>query len=181
MEQRPHIFWIPCAAHCIDLMLMDIEKICRVQKIVESGQNITTFIYNHTWILSLIQQFAVGDILKPDVTRFATNYIALDSLIEKKLYLRQMFVSPEWQQNKYARIGTEGSNVESLVMRQSFWQRAEKIVVAIKPPYEVLQAMDGEQYPQMDFLYYMMERTKEQIKMVDPQHADEYIKIIDHR
>ena len=53
--------------------------------------------------------------------------------------------------------------------------------MAIKPLYEVLRAMDGERFLQMGFLYYMMERTKEQIKMTDPQHADEYIRIIDHR
>lgn len=26
--KRPHLFWTPCAAHCIDLMLEDIGKIC---------------------------------------------------------------------------------------------------------------------------------------------------------
>ena len=57
MERRPHIFWTPCAAHCIDLMLMDIGKIRRVQKIVELAQSITRFIYNHTWILSLMRSF----------------------------------------------------------------------------------------------------------------------------
>ena len=35
--------------------------------------------------------------------------------------------------------------------------------------------------PQMSFLYYMTEKAKKQIKMADPQHADEYISIIDHR
>lgn len=38
---------------------------------------------------------------------------------------------------------------------------------------------DGERYPQMNFLYYMMERIKEQIKVVDPTHAKEYNCIID--
>ena len=31
MEQQPQIYWTPCAAHCIDFILMDIEKIRRVQ------------------------------------------------------------------------------------------------------------------------------------------------------
>ena len=30
MEQRPQIYWTPYAAYCIDLILMDIRKICRV-------------------------------------------------------------------------------------------------------------------------------------------------------
>ena len=79
-----------------------------------------------------------------------------------------MFVSPEWQQSRYVQTGIEGSNMESLVTRQSFWQRIEKIMTAIKPLYEVLQAVDGEQYPHMSFLYYMMERAKEKIKIADP-------------
>ena len=119
--------------------------------------------------------------MRLDVTRFATNYKVLDSMINKKVYLRLMLVNPEWQQSRYARISTEGSDVESLVTRQSFWQWSEKIVTVIKPLYEVLRAVDGERYPQMCFLYYMMERTKKQIKVADPQHADEYISFINHR
>ena len=64
---------------------------------------------------------------------------------------------------------------------QSFWQRAEKVVKAIKPLYDVLCAMDSERYLQMDFLYYMMERVKKQISENDPKHAQEFINIIECR
>ena len=57
------------------------------------------------------------DILRPGVTRFATNYIALDSLLGKKAELHQMFVSQDWQESRYARTNTEGSNVKNLVTR----------------------------------------------------------------
>ena len=30
IQRRPHIFWTPCAAHCIDLILMDIKKLSRL-------------------------------------------------------------------------------------------------------------------------------------------------------
>eukprot|EP00253_Pinus_taeda_P020806 PITA_20806 len=36
MERHPTLFWTPCAAHCIDLMLEDIGKISFVKSIVES-------------------------------------------------------------------------------------------------------------------------------------------------
>lgn len=35
MERYPNLFWTPCAAHCIDLMLEDISKIPTVRDIVE--------------------------------------------------------------------------------------------------------------------------------------------------
>ena len=57
MEQRLQIYWTPCAAHCIDLILMDIGKIRRVQQVVEMVQTITRFIYNHTWVLSLMRTY----------------------------------------------------------------------------------------------------------------------------
>ncbi|EHA8587192.1 hypothetical protein COCNU_scaffold001541G000020 [Cocos nucifera] len=46
--------------------------------------------------------YAGGEILRPNITQFATNYIALDRLLKKKATLRQMFVSAEWQKSKYA-------------------------------------------------------------------------------
>ncbi|XP_038975014.1 uncharacterized protein LOC113461998, partial [Phoenix dactylifera] len=181
MERRPQIFWTPCVAHCIDLILMDIGKIRRVQHTVEIAQRIIRYIYGHTWVISLMEKYAGGEILRPGVTRFATNYIALDSLIEKKKALHQMFVSPEWQESRYAQASTEGSRMEDLVSRQSFWQWANAMVKAIKPLYEVLRAVDSERYPQMDFLYHIMEKAKAQIMEADVAHAQEYIDIIERR
>ena len=57
------------------------------------------------------------------------------------------------------------------MMRQTFWQQVENRVKAIKSLYEVFQAVDSERYPQMDFLYHMMERANNQIKLVDSKHA----------
>jgi hypothetical protein len=42
MERNRSLFWTPCAAHCIDLMLEDMGK--------------TSFIYNHIWVLSLMRR-----------------------------------------------------------------------------------------------------------------------------
>ena len=92
-----------------------------------------------------------------------------------------MFVTPEWQESRYAQVGTEGSRMEDLVSRQSFWQRANAIVKAIKPLYQVLRAVDSERYPQMGFLYHMMEKAKAQIMEADPAYGRSYINIIEQR
>ena len=51
----PTIFWTPCAAHCIDLMLEDIGKIEWVQDVVQECKQITKYIYNHAWVLNLMR------------------------------------------------------------------------------------------------------------------------------
>lgn len=32
MNMREHLYWTPCATHCIDLMLEDIEMVKRIRK-----------------------------------------------------------------------------------------------------------------------------------------------------
>ena len=45
---RPKIFWTPCAAHCLDLMLEDIGKIPKVKRVIQRGIKLVGYIYNHT-------------------------------------------------------------------------------------------------------------------------------------
>ena len=49
---RPKIFWTPCVARCLDLMLEDIGKIPRVKKVIQKGMTFAGFIYNHSFILN---------------------------------------------------------------------------------------------------------------------------------
>lgn len=44
------IFWITCAAHYIDLILEDFEKIKMHQTTITKGQKITTYIYSRTMV-----------------------------------------------------------------------------------------------------------------------------------
>ena len=88
-----------------------------------------------------MQGYIKGEILRLDIAQFTTNYIAQDSLLNKKIGLHKMFVNAEWQESRYVRVNTEGSTIENLAMRKTFWQPAEKIVKAIKPLYEVFRIM----------------------------------------
>ncbi|KAK4271022.1 hypothetical protein QN277_019778 [Acacia crassicarpa] len=55
--KREHLFWTPCAAHCLDLMLEDIEKIERVTKSIQRGIKLVGFIYNHTLALNTMRKY----------------------------------------------------------------------------------------------------------------------------
>ena len=78
MERHPSLFWSPCAAHCIDLMLEDVGKIPFIKEVVDQARSITKFIYNHAWVLSLMRRCTRNrELLRPGITRFATNFISL--------------------------------------------------------------------------------------------------------
>ena len=44
MEKRKHLFWSPCAAHCIDLMLEDIGNMKHIKETSDQAKMITSFI-----------------------------------------------------------------------------------------------------------------------------------------
>ena len=90
-----NLYWTPCAAHCIDLMLEDIGKRPIVLELIINAQKITIFIYNHGWLLAKMRKVYGGDIVRPGATRFAINYIALESILKKMTDLKKIFINDE--------------------------------------------------------------------------------------
>ncbi|RVW36710.1 hypothetical protein CK203_099204 [Vitis vinifera] len=82
MEKRKLLSWFPCAVHCIDLMLEDIGSMKKIKETLDQAKMITGFIYNSLKVVNLMKVFTKDrDLLKPGITRFATEFISLESLI----------------------------------------------------------------------------------------------------
>jgi hypothetical protein len=123
-EKHRTIWWTPCAAHCLDLMLEDIRKIEWVKKTVEQGKSITRYIYNHSWVLNLMRKNTDGrELVKSAITRFATNFLMLQSMIDQKDNLRKMFSCDEWNASQWSKKA-EGKEIVEKVYEKSFWKRA---------------------------------------------------------
>jgi hypothetical protein len=96
MQRYPSLYWSPCAAHCIALMLEDMGKLPWIKEIIDSARNVTKYIYNHTYVLSLMRQFTGNrELVRPAITHFATSFISLQSLLKSMLDLQRMFLSNE--------------------------------------------------------------------------------------
>lgn len=39
MAKRPHLYWTPCAAHCLDLMLEDMLRVATFEKDMGKGDS----------------------------------------------------------------------------------------------------------------------------------------------
>ena len=88
MERYQSLYWTPCAAHCIDLMLEDMGKIPWIKEIVELARSVIKIIYNHTYVLTLMRQFTGNkELVCPAIMCFATNFISLQSLHNSMLEL----------------------------------------------------------------------------------------------
>ena len=100
LMKKFNLYWTPCTVHCINLIFEDISKRTSVIDVINNAHKITNFIYNHGWLLAQMRKYCGGDIVLLGATRFATNYIALDSLLKKRVDLKKLFMSDEWAQHK---------------------------------------------------------------------------------
>jgi hypothetical protein len=95
MGKRKGLFWTPCAAYCIDLILEDFKKKLEVHQVtIANGRRITSYIYSRTILISMLRHFTKEkDLIRPATTRFATAYLTLGCLSDCKIQLMTMFTS----------------------------------------------------------------------------------------
>lgn len=149
--QYPTIFWIPCAAHCIDLILEDIGKLEWVQDIVHECKQITKYIYNHAWVLNLVREFTEGELSCLAVTRFATNFLSLQSLLNEYQAMRRMFCSQRWLCWK-DNTKPDAIAVKMPLFKDNLWEEVTEAVSMTEPLVKVFRIMDGDK-PPMGYIY----------------------------
>ena len=178
------ISWSPCAAHCLNLMLQDIGKLDEVNHVVSQASKITKYVYNHCFPLHLMRKHTGGrEILRPAPTRFATNFIALQSILAQKDALRAMVVSREWTMSAYAK-DSKGRKFVDSVLDSSFWKECAIIVQLTEPLVRVLRLVDSDDRPSMGYLYMAMHKAREELLkrfQRKRKRVDVYLKIIDSR
>ncbi|XP_039017081.1 uncharacterized protein LOC120147907 [Hibiscus syriacus] len=103
--KRPHLYWTPCAAHCLDLMLEDIGKhIPRVKNALKKAIYSNGYIYSHVGLVNLMRKFTnQKNLHRPTITRFATSFITLAQIHKQKNNLRKMVTSQEWEASKWSK------------------------------------------------------------------------------
>ena len=174
LMKKYNLYWTPCVAHCIDLMFEDIAKRATVSELITNARKITNFIYNHGWLLAKVRKVCGGDIVRPGATRFATNYIALESLLKKRADLKKIFISDEWASHKLSR-STIGHDVEVLMFVHTYWEKVSKLVSIYEPLYTVLRIVDSEVVPTLPFVYELIRVMKQNLHQLN---AKDWVKTI---
>ncbi|WVZ65458.1 hypothetical protein U9M48_014817 [Paspalum notatum var. saurae] len=190
LEERYGTFvWSPCATRCIDLMLenfADPRYFPMINETLGKAKNITKFIYNHAWVLSLMRkEFTNGrDLCRPGISRFATHFLSLQSIVKFEKELREMVTSNRWVKSTYAKGGV-GKDVTSIILKDAdFWAQSKRIVKVTEPLLRVMRLVDSNENPSMGYLYDAMEKAKESIRRRMMHKAclyGPYVRVIDAR
>ncbi|XP_019160773.1 PREDICTED: uncharacterized protein LOC109157329 [Ipomoea nil] len=163
MEKRKHLYWTPCAAHCLDLMREKIGELPQHKNALIKAKKVSNYIYNHSLVLSLMRQFTNRELIRPATTRFAIAYLTLQSIYQVRQPLEGMFTSEKWTNSNYANKA-DGKEIRRIILRDNnFWPSLIYAIKTTKPLVEVLRLVDGEKEPAMGFLYNVMDEAKEKI------------------
>ncbi|KAF7826300.1 uncharacterized protein G2W53_017464 [Senna tora] len=164
--------------------IANIGKLPEVNEVVDHAEKLTKFIYNHCFTLHLMRTHTGGrEILRPAPTRFATNFVALQSILAQKDALRAMVTFKEWTTSSFSRESKSKRFVDA-VLDSGFWKNCSTIVKLTEPLIRVLRIVDSEEKPAMGFLYAPFQKAREEMikrfqrrkRVIEP-----YLKIIDRR
>ncbi|KAL1210202.1 hypothetical protein V5N11_013230 [Cardamine amara subsp. amara] len=161
--KKPTLYWTPCAAHCIDLMLEDIGKIANVKSALQKCIFVNGYIYSHIPLVNMMRKFTnQRNLHRPAITRFATSFITLAQFHKQKDKLRKMVNSEEWNNSKWPKEAG-GKKVRTFILQESFWRNILYALKLTGPLVQVLRMVDGEKKPPMGYIYAAMDRAKETI------------------
>ncbi|XP_074374697.1 uncharacterized protein LOC141715114 [Apium graveolens] len=162
--RMPTLFWTPCAAHCVDLMLEDIGKIPAFKKTINQARRCTTFIYRHGRVLDAMREKTNGrDLIRTGATRFATAFLTLDSLQKKQEPLRFLFCGSDWTMSKLSK-SENGRKVFDTVLSSVFWSNVGDCVDASLPLLQVLRIADGDERPALAEIAAAIDYAKAEVK-----------------
>ena len=125
LDKMPHIVQVPCAVHCINLMLEDIGKLEEVQKPIDKGKMVTSLIYNHQFMIDLLRELNQSrELLRPGITKFAMHFVALESLYRAKANIMQIWMSQAYVNSPFSSQHLS-RRIQEIVLSTDFRYRAE--------------------------------------------------------
>ncbi|GAV56977.1 DUF659 domain-containing protein [Cephalotus follicularis] len=99
-----HLYWTPCVAHCMDLILEDTGKLNNNMQTLKRAITLNSYLYTRPGVLNMMRQFTgQSELLRLAKTRFATVFLTLASIHKQKENLRKMFSSNEWTKGNWAK------------------------------------------------------------------------------
>ncbi|XP_042402842.1 uncharacterized protein LOC121992487 [Zingiber officinale] len=119
--KRPHLYWTPCAAHCVDLILEDIGKLPDFKATLKKAMSMNAYIYVRPGMVNMLRQFTrQKELCWAGITRFATTFLTLERMHLQKQNLRKMFISKDWTESKWVKEAA-GKKVAKIIMILKFW------------------------------------------------------------
>ncbi|CAI5480502.1 unnamed protein product [Closterium sp. Yama58-4] len=159
-KKYPHLEFVPCATHVLDLLLEDFGGMDWAQEVVSVTTDMIAFLRSHTWTRAFLRcpelhgEKKSLQPLRPAGTRFRTQYIAVSRLREMRQHLVNMVTHKDWAEK--GRKQQTGTTFEKAVMDVEWWGKVDTFVKVMELPYKLMRKTDGPAKGMMGALYDLM-------------------------
>ena len=162
--KRPKIFWSSCATHTVNLMLQGIGNLDKFKKIIDQAKAFTIFVYGHHRTLECMRSFTKKrEIIRLGVTRFSSQFLTLQNLVDKADSLRKVVFSSKWDEIKDVH-SKKGKDATAIILNKPFWKGVNLCIKVFEPLVKVLRLVDGDARSSMGFVYGEIVKEKKEIK-----------------
>ncbi|KAK8935149.1 hypothetical protein KSP39_PZI013556 [Platanthera zijinensis] len=163
-EKFANIYWSPCAAHCLNLILKEICSLSHVKDLATKASKLTILVYNHIFLLSwLRKREGWKEIVRPGATRFATTFITLKSVHDHKHDLQALITSKYYSDSKLAKT-VKGKETTSIILDNKFWTSCLIMTKISGPIIRLLRIVDADEKPSLGYVYDGLYRVRKAIK-----------------
>ena len=104
-----------------------------------------------------MREYTNGELNRPTVTHFATNFLSLQNLLNEYQALRRMFCTREWLHYK-DNTKPNAIAVNLSFVKDSLWEKVIEVVNMTETLKKVLKIMDGDK-PPLGYVYEGMDRA----------------------
>lgn len=122
-------------------MFEEIGKKQQIANVIDKGKIMFSYLYNHNLLLAKMREFCNGEIIRVAPTRFATNFISLESFIKRKSELKQLFKSYRWISSRFS-CTNHSRIMEKIRLDQAFWDQAKNRCQILEPFDKKLHIID---------------------------------------
>ncbi|GBG58656.1 hypothetical protein CBR_g57 [Chara braunii] len=145
-ESVKHIFWIPCVAHIMDLILEDIGGNDWVASRISQARLVTRFFKRHGHAREVFEAHSTKTLLLPAETRFDTNVIMMERLVALRAALTDAVADDRWRRTVWStsKIRKDAAEVTACIGSPPWWEDLRALCKMLEPIMGMLKLVDND-------------------------------------
>ncbi|GBG65538.1 hypothetical protein CBR_g51421 [Chara braunii] len=141
-ESVKHIFWIPCVAHIMDLILEDIGGIDWVASRIAQARLVTR---RHRHAREVLEAYSKNIFQLPAEMHFGTYVIMMTRLVELRAELTQVVGDDRWRETVWStsKIRKDAAEVTACIGSPPWWEDLRALCKILEPIMDMLRLVDN--------------------------------------
>ncbi|GBG60142.1 hypothetical protein CBR_g3385 [Chara braunii] len=140
-----HMFWIPCVAHVMNLILEDIGGIDWVATRIAQARLVTRFFKRHGHAREVLEKLSKKTLLLPAETGFGTNVIMMTRLVDLREELTELVGADCWRETVWStgKIRKDAAEITACIGSPPWWEDLRALCRMLEPIMDMLRTGGG--------------------------------------